>query len=232
MTAEEKKQAKAKAMRYKKPILSHMNLDFIHEEVWEMMDKIGDVQWFVDDNENLTAALDGDEDEAWEFKAAFSDLEAELERFRDDLNNEWIPSCFDQLFPAAGADCFGPWLGWDSHEGDYFGLEPYSYEIKQAKEEAEKKICRMTKKELLEAIGACLKVYTSYMALRYRYDCLEASLDIIREKNLERLKLIKAIEEQYIKADESSDHFKWKYDEQVSILDSMLYQVPQEYWIQ
>ena len=231
-TAEEKKQQKAKALRYKKPILQNMNLDFIQEEIWEMEENIYDVQWFIDDNENLTAALDGDEDEAWEFKAAFSDLAAQLERFKEDLNNEWIPECFDELFPATGADCFGAWLGWDSYEQDYFGLGPYVYTRERAQEEAEKRICRMTKKELLEAVGACLKVYTSYMALRYRYDCLKASLDIIREKNLERLKLIKAIEEQYIKAEEESNHFEFGYGQEVRKLDQMLDQVPQEYWIQ
>jgi len=231
-TAEEKKQQKAKALRYKKPILQYMNLDFIQNEIWEMEESIYDVQWFIDDNENLTAALDGDEDEAWEFKLAFSDLAAQLERFKEDLNNEWIPECFDELFPATGADCFGGWLGWDSYEQDYFGLGPYVYTQERAQEEAEKRICRLTKKELLEAVGACLKVYTSYMALRYRYDCLKASLDIIREKNLEGLKLIKAIDEQYIKAEEESNHFEFKFGKEVHKLNEMLDQVPQEYWIQ
>jgi len=122
------------------------------------------------------------------------------------------------------------WLGYDSYERDYYGLTPYEYG--QAQKEAEKRICRLTKNELLEAVGACLKVYTSYMSLRYRYDCLEASLNIIREKNLEGLKLVKAIEEQYLKAEEESEHFKYQYGSEVRKLDSMLDQVPQEYWIQ
>ena len=229
MTAEETKQWKAKQLRYKKPIAKEMNLSYIQESVWEMQEIITDVQWFVEDEENLVNALNGDEDDAWEFKMAFSDLAAEMEQFEDDLRNEYIPDCFDDLFPAAGADYFGGFLGFDSYENDYYGLEPYQYQWSQ--DEAEKRICRMTKKELLEAVGACLKVYTSFMALKYRYDCLEASLKIIQGRNLEGLKLVKAIEEQYLIAEESSDHFQYKYGEDVAKLERMLDQVPQEYWL-
>lgn len=229
MDQEEKRKYKARQLRYKKPIASNMNYNFLINELYEMEETVTDVQWFADDEENLVAALDGDEDEAWEFKMAFSDLAAELNQFREDLENEWIPDCFDDLFPAAGAD-FGGLAGWDSYEKDYFGLAPFEYQF--AEDEAEKRICRLTKQELLEAVGACLKVYASYVAIRYRYDCLEASLEIIREKNLQVLKLVKAIEEQYLKAESESNHFEYKYHKEVQKLDGMLAEVPQEYWIQ
>ena len=64
MTAEEMKQQKAKALRYKKPIMEYMNLDSIRESVYEMGELIGDVQWFCNDEDNLVNALDGDEDVA------------------------------------------------------------------------------------------------------------------------------------------------------------------------
>ena len=229
MTAEELKQYKAKQLRYKKPIARDMNLDYIREQIWNMGELISDVQWFVDDHENLTNALAGEEDEAYAFKMAFCDLAAELEQFESDLDEAWIPDCFDDLFPAVGADYFGGYLGYDSYEGDYYGLNPYEY--KYAEDEAEKRICRMTKKELLEAVGACLKIYSAYVALQYRYDCLEASLKIIQEKNLEGLKLVKAIEEQYEKAEADSDHFRYKFGGEVGNLDKMLDQVSQEYWL-
>lgn len=229
MTAEENKQYKAKMLRYKRPIARDMNLSFIQEKIWEMMDVISDVQWYIEDEVNLAKAMDGDEDDAYAFRMAFSDLAAELEQFQDDLNNEYVPDCFDDLFPAAGASYFGGYLRYDSYEKDYYGLLPYEYQY--AEEEAEKRICRMTKKELLEAMGACLKVVVGYVALQYRYDCLEASLRIIQENNLERLNLVKAIDEQYAKAEEESEHFKYNFCESVRDLDDMLSQVPQEYWI-
>ena len=228
LTAEEKKQQKAKALRYKRPIARDMNLDFIREKIWEMGDLISDVQWFMEDEENLVHAMNGDEDDAYEFKMAFSDLAAELEQFEQDLNNEYVPDCFDDLFPAAGQS-YGGYLGFDEYDKDYYGLSPYEYEY--AEKEAQKRICRMTKSELLFAVGACLKVYTSYVALQYRYDCLEASLKIIQEKNLEGLKLVKAIEKQYLKAEEQTEHFRYEYGEEIGKLDQMLSQLPQEYWI-
>jgi hypothetical protein len=161
---------------------------------------------------------------------AFSDLAAELERFEVDLHNEYIPDCFDDLFPSCGADYLGGFAGWDSYEQDYFGLMPYEYGM--ASEEAEKRILRLTKKELLEAVGACLRVYSSYMALRYRYDCLEASLEILRGQNMELIKLFKAIEEQYERAESESNHFEYEYGNAVYELNKMLDQVPQEFWIQ
>ena len=212
MTAEELKQYKAKQLRYKRPIARDMNLDYIREQIWNMGDLISDIQWFVEDEENLVNALAGDEDEAFQFKMAFSDLAAELQYFEEDLNNE-----------------YGGYLGFDSYESDYYGLQPFEY--RYAEQEAEKRICRMTKKELLEAVGACLKVYSSYIALQYRYDCLEASLKIIQEKNLEGLKMVKAIEEQYEKAEESSEHFRYDYNPDVRRLDEMLMQIPMEYWL-
>lgn len=229
MTAEEKKQFKAKQLRYKRPIASNMNYQFLVDELYEMQDVIADVQWYCDDDDNLVNALDGDEDDAFEFKLAFSDLSAELEQFQEDLNNEFIPDCFDDLFPAAGYD-HGGLAGWDSYEQDYFGLQPYEYGM--ASKEAEKRILRLTKNELLEAVGACLRVFSSYMALRYRYDCLEASLDILRGRNMQILKLFKAIEEQYDRAETESRHFEYKYHDEVRKLDQMLTQVPQEFWIQ
>lgn len=229
MNAEELKQYKAKQLRYKKPIARDMNLDYIQQAVWDMHELIGDVQWFIEDEENLVNALNGDEDDAWEFKMAFSDIAAELQKFEEDLEDAYIPDCFDDLFPAAGADFFGGYLGYDAYEGDYFGLEPYDYG--PAEKEAEKRICRMTKKELLEAVGACLKIYSAYVGLQYRYDCLEASLKIIQEKNLEGLKMVKAIGEQYEKAEEKSHHFEYRYGKEVAELDRMLSEIPQEYWL-
>lgn len=230
MTKEDLRQQKAKALRYKKPMMQHMSFDFIRQSIEEMRDAVYDVKWFVDDHESLTNALCGDEDEAYEFQMAFADMDAELEFFENDLRDAYVPDCFDELFPATDTGCFGAMLGYDSFEGDYMGLNPYEYQ--NGKEEAEKRICRLTKKELLEAVGACLKIYAQFTAIQYRYDCLSASLDIVRGKNLERLKIIKAVEEQYEKANEASSGFRYDWGDEVRRFDEMLWEVPQEYWIQ
>lgn len=230
MTAAEKKAYKAKQLRYKKSIVRDLNIETIQSELWDMISACEDIHWYDSDEESLVNALDGDEDEAYEFKIAFSDLEAELEQFQEDLGSDYIFNYFDVLFPAVGARYAGGYLGFDQYEGDYYGLEPYEYSY--AENEAAKKIMSLTKKEILETVGQCLKIAYQYMAIRYRYDCLEAAIEILRGENMERIKIVKGIEEQYLIAEKSSDGFKWNHIEDVRKLNNMILQVPQEYWIQ
>lgn len=230
MTAAEKKAYKAKQLRYKKPIVRGLNIDTIQSELWDMISACEDIHWYDDNEESLVSALNGDEDEAYEFKIAFSDLEAELEQFQGDLDGEYISKYFDIFFPAVEARYAGGYLGFDQYEGDYYGLEPYAYSW--AEDEAAKKIMSLTKKEILKTVGQCLKIAYQYMAVRYRYDCLDAAIEILRGENMERIKIIKGIEEQYLIAEKSSEGFKWKHDKEIYKLDDMIQQVPQEYWIQ
>ena len=230
MTAAEKKAYKAKQLRYKKPIARELNIDTIQSELWDMISACEDIHWYDNNEESLVSALDGDEDEAYEFKMAFSDLEAELEQFQGDLDSEYISDYFDVFFPAAEARYAGGYLGFDQYERDYYGLEPYEYSF--AESEAAKKIMSLTKKEILGVVGQCLKIAYQYMAVRYRYDCLDAAIEILRGENMERIKIIKGIEEQYLISEKTSDGFKWDYQEEVRKLDKMILQVPQEYWIQ
>ena len=230
MTVAEKKAYKAKQLRYKKPIVKGLNIDTIRSELWDMISACEDIHWYDNNEESLVSALDGDEDEAYEFKMAFSDLEAELEQFQEDLGSEYISDYFDIFFPAVGANYAEGYLGFDQYEGDYYGLEPYEYSW--AENEAAKKIMSLTKKKILETVGQCLKIAYQYMAIRYRYDCLDAAIEILRGENMERIKIIKGIEEQYLIAEKSSEGFKWKHDKEIYKLDDMIQQVPQEYWIQ
>ena len=220
---------KAKQLRYKKPISKKMNLEQIKLDLMDMMEKCEDIHWFDNDQESLVAALCGNEDDAHEFKMAFCDLEAELERFRDDLEDSYISDYFDVLFPAAKADFYGGYLGYDSFEGDYMGIEPYEYLY--AEDAAVKKVMSLTKKELLEAMGSCLKISHQYMSVKYRFDCLDAAMSVLRSENIGNLKLVKNIEEIYEKAEKSSCHFDFMNGD-VADLDKALTCVPQEYWVQ
>lgn len=149
MNAEETKRWKAKQLRYKKPIVRDLNLDKIQEDLWNIMEECENIRWYTDSddgNDSLINALDGDEDEAYEFKMAFADLCAECERMQEDLREEWIPNCFDIFFVAAGAgESFGGLLGWDSFEGDYFGINSSDA---WAEDEAKKKLKSFTNRQL------------------------------------------------------------------------------------
>lgn len=107
--SEETKRLKAKNLRYKKPIVKDLNLDKITEDLYDIMNECEDVRWYTDsDNgeDSLVNALNGEEDEVYEFKMAFADLCAECDRMYEDLHEEWIPKCFDIFFVTAGAVMF------------------------------------------------------------------------------------------------------------------------------
>ena len=232
MNAEETKRWKAKQLRYKKPIVRDLNLDKIQEGLWNIMEECENIRWYTDSddgNDSLINALDGDEDEAYEFKMAFADLCAECERMQEDLQEEWIPNCFDTFFVAAGAgENFGGLLGWDSFEGDYFGIDGTDA---WAEDEAKKKLKTITKDELIAAARQCFKVYQSYIGLRSRYDSLKAAIDILRDQNTGFLQTIKEIERLYETASKeqgitAKSSTEWKEFERYA--DAL----PQEAWIQ
>lgn len=231
MDAEETKREKARQLRYKKPIVKELNLETITEKLWEIQEACEDVHWYTDtDEETLINALDGNEDEAYEFKMMFSDLCVECEQMLNDLREGWVPECFNKFFVAAGAgESFGGILGYDSYEQDYYGIDCMD---SFAEDESKKALKRMTKDDLITATRQCFKVYQGYIALSYRHDCLKAALDILHDQNTGYLQMVKQIEEVYERAEKESLGFRYNFGEGVMELDRILGNMPQEAWIQ
>lgn len=213
-------------------IVRDLNLDKIQEDLWNIMEECENIRWYTDSddgNDSLINALDGDEDEAYEFKMAFADLCAECERMQEDLQEEWIPNCFDMFFVAAGTgENFGGLLGWDSFEGDYFGIDGTDA---WAEDEAKKKMKTLTKDELIAAARQCFKVYQSYIGLRNRYDSLKAAIDILRDQNTGFLQTIKEIERLY-EAASKEQGITAKYSTEWKEFERYTDALPQEAWIQ
>lgn len=145
-----------------------------------------------------------------------------------DLNEEWIPECFDILFVAAGAgDQFGGLLGYDSFEGDYFGINCMDA---WAEDEAKKKLKKMTKDELIAAIRQCFRVYQSFIGLSIRYDSLKAAIDILRDKNTGILQVVKEIERLY-EAASSEQGIYAEYSKAWKEFDQYTESLPPEAWV-
>ena len=143
----------------------------------------------------LINALSGDEDEAYEFRMAFADLCAECEKMFEDIQEEWVPDCFNIFFVAAGAgETCGGLLGFDEYEQDYLGIECSD---SWAEDETKKKLKQMTKDEMIAAARQCFRVYSAYVGLRNRYDSLKAAIDILRDQNTGHLQVVKEIERLY-----------------------------------
>lgn len=196
--------------------------------MWDIQEACEEIRWYTDSEDgedSLINALSGDEDEAYEFKMAFADLCAECERMLEDLQEEWVPECFDIFFVAVGA---GDLLGWDSYEGDYFGIS--SYESNLAEEDCKGKLKRMTKDELIDASRQCFIVYQAYIGLRNRYDSLKAAIDILRDQNTGVLQTVKEIERLYDTAQEKQGNYA-EYSKEWKEFDRYADALPQEAWI-
>ena len=224
--AEETKRRKAEALRYRKPLVKNINLDDIQYELCEISEACHEVSYFTEDTETLLDALDGDEDEAFEFKMMFAELSTECERMYEDLRQEYVPECFDSFFVVVAKD--EGMIGWDNYEQDDYGLS--SFESDLAAKEAGKRLERLTKAQLIEAAGQCFKIFSSYVALRHRYDCLKAAIDILHDKNTGYLQMIKRIEELYTAAEQGNLEI-WS-SEAAKEFDRLLVCMPQEAWIQ
>lgn len=225
---EETKKIKAQNLRYKKPIAKNLNLDAITQDLWNMQEVCEEIRWYTDSEDggdSLINALSGDEDEAYEFKMAFADLCAECERMLEDLQEEWVPECFDIFFVAVGA---GDLLGWDSYEGDYFGIS--SYESNLAEKDSKGKLKRMTKDELIDASRQCFIVYQAYIGLRNRYDSLKSAIDILRDQNTGVLQTVKEIEKLYDAAQKKQGNYA-EYSKEWEEFDRYADAMPQEAWI-
>ena len=241
----------AKNLRFQRPIAKELNFHTINEELWDMQGACQDVQWMTEDDDRLDSFFDGDSDQAWEFRMAFSDLNGDIGRMRNDLNalevwdegddenpgdypswddepSENVPSIFDLFFPAIDAD--DGYLGFDTYEGDYFGLEYYEGEA--ARKLARKKITRLTKEQLLDAAGQCMRIARQYLAIKYRFQCLKSALDVLSQENLSILRIVKGIEEAYAKAEEESSGFQFTFQESCQTFDQMLSQLPDRFWIE
>ena len=230
--AEETKRFKAKQLRYKKPIVKNLNLDFIQQDLWDIQEACEEVHWFTDSDDGedtLINALNGDEDEAYEFKMEFADLCAECERMFEDLKEEWVPECFDIFFVSAGAgESYGGLLGFDEYEGDYFGI---GCSDSWAEDETKKKLKQMTKDELIASTRQCFKVFQAYIGLRNRYDSLKAAIDILRDQNTGHIQTVKEIERLYEETSKQQDRFA-EYSKEWKEFERYTDALPQEAWIQ
>lgn len=193
---EETRRQKAKNMRYKKSIAKHMNLDYIRQTLYDIQEECENVHWYVDtDDDSLVNALDGDEDDAYEFRMEFAQLCAECEKMLEDLSSMWIDDSFEDFFNnffvAIKPD--DEILGWDSYEQDYFGIDYRDF----AENEATKRLMKMTKENILHYASISFSIAMGFLGLQNRYDNLKAALDILKDTNTGHLQVIRKIEELY-----------------------------------
>ena len=222
--AEKARREKAKNLRYKRAISADLNLETITSSLWEMQEAASNIRWWcTDGDETMLDELIGDEEESFELKMAFSTLDADCYQMIEDLDNQWIPECFDDFFAGIAQ---GKMIGYDSYEGDYFGLDD-GYETELAQRESRERLKRYTKDQLIDAYRACFRVAVNYMAIRSRYDGLKSYIDILNGQNTGLLATVKRIEELYEKVANGSASWDDRKE-----FDSLIGNMPDEVWIQ
>lgn len=205
-----------------------MGYEFISDELYEIAEACSDVHWFTDaDDETLLNALDGNEDEEYEFRMAFADLENKAEQLNDALRGWEIRDYFDDCTVALIGNRY-KLVGYDSQEEDYYALA--SYESDLAFTESGKKLMRRTKREMLSIIGQCMGITLAFYDLRQSYDYLKATMDILRDENTSLLKVIKEIDDAYDAAHDAGFDFDW--NDEVRRFNALLKQLPDRVWLE
>ena len=220
-------------LRYKRPALASLGYDALQTELWDIREACNDVHWFVEQgDETLLNALDGDDEAEWEFRMAFSNLEAKVDELEQVINDYfiWSEHGFERTYNDCTVALIGNryrLLGWDSMEEDYFALT--SYDQRLAQTEAGKRLMRKTKAEMLSTIGQCFGILLAFLDLRQQYDYLKATFDILWDENTSLLKQIKEIEAAYEAANET-EWYSW-YAE-AKRFDQLLDCLPDRAWIE
>lgn len=209
-----------------------MGFEFLRVELDDIRDACDTIHWWTDqDDETLLNALDGDDEDVWEFKLAFSHLEAkadelfeaihELCRYEDD---------FGQVYDDCTVALIGnryQTIGYDSFEEDYYALT--GYEPGLAQTESGKRLMRRTKAEIISIIGQCFGILIAFLDLRQQYDYLKATFDILRDENTSMLQQVREIDAAY-KALVTAD---WSArPEAEKKFDRLLSALPDRVWVE
>ncbi|MGM9661416.1 MAG: hypothetical protein ACI3WQ_12520 [Faecousia sp.] len=225
--SERLRREKAKNLRYKKAVSAELNLEQIQQNIWDMQETASNIRWWcAQGDETILDELIGDEEESFELKMAFSTLDYDCQIMLEDMDNEWIPEFFDCFFGAIAGGAVGGMWGYDSYEGDYFGISD-RYEEELARKECHKRLKTHTKDEIIEAYAVCFRVAINYIALRTRYDGLKSYIDIINWQNTGYLAIVKRIEELYEKV--TCEYPAWKDKQE---FESLVENMPDEAWLQ
>lgn len=215
---------RSKALRYKRPALASMGYEALTSELYEIQEACSDVAYyFPQGDDTLLDALDGDEEEAFEFQMAFSELSAKVDRLVDVMYEIGDQQQYDDCTVALIGNRY-TLVGFDGYEENYFQLA--GYESHLAESEAGKRMMKHTKAEMLSIIGQSVGTLVAFLDIRQQYDYLKATIDILRGENQSMLQAIKRIEELYDRAQMDD----WERDSRE--FDALVAVLPEKMWIE
>ena len=225
-----KRQDKARMLKYKKSILQQLNLYDIQSDLADLVEVADNVTYAWDDD-NLLEALDGDEEQVEEFKILMAELSSDCERLSEAIYYSGVDEHFDTFFVSLAMKDRPPqyrMLGYDTVEMDYFAFLN-DYEEGIAEGEAIKQLKRLTKDELLRTAGECFRVVLAYLDIREKINALGSVIEIITDENKAILDAVKSIETQYEEAEKINFQ---PYAKATEALDNTLRLLPDKIWVE
>jgi len=219
------REERSQNLRYKRPALESLELHFIMSELDEIQETCGEIHWMEQDEEILLTALDGDDEALYEFKILFSDMEQKADELYERIRESYLShDDFNDCMTGLLGNRYNL-IGYDGYQEDYYSLT--GYDTERAFTEAGKRIMRLTKAEMLDRIGQCMGITLAYLDLRFQYDYLKATIDILRDENTSFLNIIKDIEKVYLEADAENFSASGRATQE---LDRLIRTIPDKVW--
>jgi hypothetical protein len=130
MTETETRRYKARQTLYRRAALDSLEYDSIGGQLEAISEECDDITYYYSYEDTLLDALDGDSDEAYEFRMMFTDLSVNCERLNEALQYVNAREYFNDV-------CVGlvgsKWrtVGYDGYEEDWRALTQFEAELAQ-----------------------------------------------------------------------------------------------------
>ena len=215
---------KAKQVRYRRAALALVQRNHICDELYEIAEECSTLEWSIEDDDTLIDIFDGDTDEIYEFRFAFSALSNKCELLHEQLCNYEVTEHFDDFFVGALGKPYAM-VGYDSFEEDYFGLCSWDAELAQSA--SGKRLMKLTKENLISIAGQCVGVMMCFLDIQHSYDCLKSVFDLLKDERSELIANVMTVDDMYEKMQENP--YDYTLQGQFNSLTLML---PERVWVE
>lgn len=225
------KSAQTRKLRYSKSVIEKFNYEEIVNELYEIMDTCDGIRYTIEDEDVLLDALGGNDEEVYEFRMMFSELSGKAGQLYELLNeyqsDEEISEYFDEITAGISDGTGLKHFAYDQFEEDYYQVT--SFEGNICVQEAQKKLMRMKKDELIARSNRVFRIILAYLDIKYKHDYLSATLEILNDEQHGIIDMVKELNRMYNLAD--SDGWEY-YSESLRNYEKALATVPERMWIE
>lgn len=223
------KWAEVKKLIWKNNEKTPASYEFIQQALYDIRDCMNDEDYLDEYATQMQFIAEklGDEELANEMMWQKEIISNEAERLLEKLEDYEVSDHFDDFFIAVGGCDVGNDIMDDFDLYDGF-IELDSYEIGLAEEEAQKRLQRLTKQEIVRTAHQCFKIFTEFSNVYRRYQNWQAAMSIVEDNQREFTAAIEAIEKQYEKANDNL----FCFGEETKKFDRLLRNLPDIVWVQ